>query len=73
MTELLTHWYSSNSSQILMDTNMTGFRWFMHSCALDESSLNIGRVKLRLIEHWLKVESSRTGDSPDQSLYPSAP
>ena len=28
-----------------MNTNMTGFRGFFHSCALDESSLSIGRVK----------------------------
>ena len=46
----------------------------MHSCALDESSLSIGRVKLRLIEHWLKVESSHDGDrNLDQSLYEGAP
>ena len=28
-----------------MNTNITGFRWFSKICALDESSLNIGRVK----------------------------
>ena len=30
-----------------MNINMTGFRWFsksLHPCALDESSLSIGRV-----------------------------
>ena len=30
-----------------MNTNMTGFRWFsniLRPCALDESSLSIGRV-----------------------------
>ena len=31
-----------------INNNMTGFRWFLkkslHSCVLDESSLNIGRV-----------------------------
>ena len=35
-----------------MDTNMTGFRWLsksLHSCALDESSLSIGRVKVRVL------------------------
>ena len=33
----------------LMNTNMTGFRWFsrcLHPCALEESSLSIGRVNL---------------------------
>ena len=32
-----------------LNTNMTGFRWsskIVHLCALDESSLSIGRVKL---------------------------
>ena len=32
-----------------MSTNMTGFRWFqisLRSCALDESRLGIGRVKV---------------------------
>ena len=39
-----------------MNTNMTGFRCFsktfLHSCALDESSLNIsiGRVKTDLLK-----------------------
>ena len=37
------------SASYPMNTNMTGFRWFqkyLHPCALDKSSLSIGRVKL---------------------------
>ena len=36
------------SESYLMNTNMTGFRWFkksLHPYALDESSLSIGRIK----------------------------
>ena len=36
------------SESFLMNTNMTGFRWvskILRPCALDESSLSIGRVK----------------------------
>ena len=37
------------SESCLMNTNMTGFRWFsLHPCALDESSLCIRRVKTML-------------------------
>ena len=32
-----------------MSTNMTEFRWFLHPCALDESSLSIGRLKQTLL------------------------
>ena len=49
MTETLEHRYSSDTIQReIMNTNMTGFRWFSTSlrpCALDKSSLSIGRVK----------------------------
>ena len=37
-----------------MNTNMTGFIWFseaLHSCALDESSLSIGRVNHKQQSH----------------------
>ena len=42
---------SVHSESYLMNTNMTGFIWlqkYLHPCALDESSLSIGRVKLRI-------------------------
>ena len=47
---------SVHSESYLMNTNMTGFIWlqkYLHPCALDESSLSIGRVKLRI--HWINV------------------
>ena len=48
------------SDSFQMNTNMTGFRWFSKSlctCALDESSLSTGRVKVLLLvcvdrKHW---------------------
>ena len=51
--KLLKPWYMGThlrvlSESYLMNTNMTGFRWFpkyLHFCALDESSLSIWRVK----------------------------
>ena len=52
MTETLAHGYSSVSTlskSYLINTNMTGFKRFsdiyLHLCALDRSSLDIGRVK----------------------------
>ena len=49
-----------------MNTNMTGFRWLsksLHPCALDESSLSIGRVnnlaiftlQICIISPWYKI------------------
>ena len=38
------------SECFLLNTNMIGFGWFsMHPCALDVSSLSIGRVKIQVI------------------------
>ena len=54
------HWHIGThmrvlSESFLKNTNITRFRWFsksLHPCALDESSLSIGRVKCRLSEAW---------------------
>ena len=51
MTETLAHGTHRNvlSTSFLMNTNMTGFRWFqksLHHCAMDERSLSIGSVIL---------------------------
>ena len=52
MTETLANGYSSESTRRELSnvyTNMTGFGWFskiLCPCALDESSLSIGRVKV---------------------------
>ena len=46
MTETLTHVGSHLvvlRESYQMNTNMTGFRWCLDPCALDESSLSIGR------------------------------
>ena len=44
----------SESYQI--NTNMTGFRWFSKYCALEESSLHIGGVKILLAnKHFAKL------------------
>ena len=50
--KLLKPWHTGTHLRVLsesypMNTNMTGFRWFssLHPCALDKSSLSIGRVK----------------------------
>ena len=56
MTEILAYGNSSETHQrvlsesYVMNTNMTGFRCFtsLHLCALDESSLSIGRVNISL-------------------------
>ena len=42
------------SESYLMNTNMTGFRWFskiLASLCLDESSLSIGIVKDEVLKH----------------------
>ena len=48
ITETLTRGYMEVVSEsYLMNTNMTEFRWFSNTlrpCALDKSSLSIGRV-----------------------------
>ena len=56
MTETLANGYSSESTQwelaIQMNTNLTGLDGFqksLHSCALDKSSLSIGRVNMTVM------------------------
>ena len=55
------------SESYLMSTNMTGFiclKKKMHSCAMDESSLSIGRFKVDTIELY-----SRKSDWGEPTLY----
>ena len=47
-----------------MNTNMTGFRWSqesLRSCAFDESSLRMGRVKVQGERQDLPVDWCREG------------
>ena len=39
MIETLAHGYLSDSTQYLRNTNMTGFRWSLHPCAMNKSSM----------------------------------
>ena len=54
----------------LMNTNMTGFRWFskyLRRCALDESSISIGRAK----NHWVVcIRSFQDDPNPKRSVPP---
>ena len=59
--KVLKPWHMSTHSRVLgksypMNTNMTWFRWFsksLRSCALDKSSLSIGRVKMSYRYVWM--------------------
>ena len=60
----LKHWQMGTHLRVLseifpMNTNKIGFRWFqkhLHPCALEESSLSIGRAKFWLLAQKCKSE-----------------
>ena len=56
MIENLARWYSSESTQLELSNEyqldrVSTFSKYLHPCALDESSLSIGRVKQNILEH----------------------
>ena len=53
ITETLAYGYSSESTQqelwVLIWQGLDGFQKYLHLCALDESSLSIGRVEASVL------------------------
>ena len=77
MTETLAYGYSSESAQRELSNeylhDKDGFQRSLHPCALDESSLSIGRVKIGWVGGWLMYCLIDGPDALDLGFKPATP